>query len=412
MMLQKLRRKFILINMLLVTAVLLIVFGTLCTVTWQRQQSQAEESLRRAVERAADPFHKENIGKPPSGPAVTRPVICVTVDAAGTVLARDTDKNGAEMEEELLNQAITQVLAADKENGVLSALGLRYWRQDRGDEIFIALTDRSGERQTMITLVAVSLLVGVGGEAAFFFISLFLSNWALRPVRRAWEQQRQFVADASHELKTPLTVILADTDILLAHPEDTIAGQAKWVRYIREESLGMKSLVDDMLFLAKGDAAGAPVLCERVQLSDVVLGGALPFESVAFERGVTLDVDVTPDLVLTGDEGQLRRLVRILLDNACKYAGDGGKVTLTLTREGDKARLTVRNTGAPIPPEHLPHVFERFYRADSSRSREQGGYGLGLAIAHSIVERHRGRITVTSREGEDTVFQVWLPLKG
>ena len=181
--------------------------------------------------------------------------------------------------------------------------------------------------------------------------------------------------------------------------------------YIGDEARRMKGLVDDMLFLAKADAAREPLPALPLSLSDAVWSCLLPFESVAYEQGITLCSDVAPDIQVTGDEGQLKQLVRILLDNACKYAGEKGVVTLTLEREGDKARLMVNNTGAPIPPEHLPRLFERFYRADPSRSRDQGGYGLGLAIAHSITGRHRGRITVDSQEKTGTTFTVWLPLK-
>lgn len=171
----------------------------------------------------------------------------------------------------------------------------------------------------------------------------------------------------------------------------------------------MKGLVEDLLFLAKSDAARQEFQAAQVDLSELVQGCLLPFEPVAFEAGVRLDAQVDPDLMLTGDEAQLRRLVRILLDNGVKYAGAEGAVSLTLTRQQDKLRLTVRNTGTPIPPEHLPHLFERFYRADAARNRAQGGYGLGLAIAKAIVEHHRGRITVSSSAESGTVFTVLLP---
>ncbi|WP_363315573.1 sensor histidine kinase [uncultured Flavonifractor sp.] len=245
--------------------------------------------------------------------------------------------------------------------------------------------------------------------ATRFFVGLFLSSLALRPAERAWKQQRQFVADASHELKTPLTVILANTGIVLAHPEDTVAAQSKWLEYTQEEARQMKGLVEDLLFLAKSDATGQPFHPAEADLSELVQGCLLPFEPVAFEAGVALEARVEPALTLTGDEGQLRRLVRILLDNAIKYAGPQGTVTLELARQQDKLRLSVRNTGAPIPPEHLPHLFERFYRADAARDRSQGGYGLGLAIAKAIVEHHRGTITVSSRAETGTVFTVLLP---
>jgi signal transduction histidine kinase len=244
----------------------------------------------------------------------------------------------------------------------------------------------------------------------FFLVSLFLARWALKPTEESWKRQQQFVADASHELKTPLTVLLADADILLAHPQDTIESQRKWVEYIQDEAHRMKELVEDMLFLARGDAAAKTQLeALPVGLSDLCWNCLLSFEPVAFEQGVDLASDVAPGVTVSGDGGQLRRLVAILLDNACKYCPHGGKVTLTLAKNGDRAALTVHNTGPAIPAEALPHLFERFYRVDAARGRSTGGYGLGLSIAASIAQRHRGKISVTSSEEAGTAFTVTLP---
>ena len=196
---------------------------------------------------------------------------------------------------------------------------------------------------------------------------------------------------------------------ILSHPEDTVAAQSKWLEYTHDEAEQMKELVDDLLFLAKSDAARQPAARAETAMSEVALGCLLPFESVAFEAGVALKHRITPGLSLRGDEGQLRRLVMILLDNAVKYAGPGGTVTFTLERHQERLRLAVHNTGEPIPPEHLPHLFERFYRADAARNRSGGGYGLGLAIARSIVEGHHGRLTVTSTAAAGTTFTALLP---
>ena len=172
----------------------------------------------------------------------------------------------------------------------------------------------------------------------------------------------------------------------------------------------MKTLVEDLLFLAKNEGGRLPA-AQRVPFSDLVEGCLLRFESVAFEQGVELTGQVSPGLSLTGDRDSLERLVMILLDNAVKYAGAGGQAALSLSLRGERILLTVRNTGAPIPPEHLPHLFERFYRADSSRSREQGGYGLGLAIAQAVVSAHRGTISVASDNVQGTVFSVSFPIR-
>lgn len=171
----------------------------------------------------------------------------------------------------------------------------------------------------------------------------------------------------------------------------------------------MKGLVQDLLFLARGDAGEREWPRGTLCLSEVCEGCVLSFEPVAFEAGLTLESEIAPGVSVTGNGEQLRRLCAILLDNACKYCGAGGAVTLTLAA-GNRAELTVHNTGEPIPPEAQAHLFERFYRADAARSREAGGYGLGLSIAASIVEGHRGKISVHSAPGEGTAFTATLPL--
>ena len=297
---------------------------------------------------------------------------------------------------EVAQQAAQAALEDGRRDGTVSSL--RYLREDaEGGAVRLAFADRTWERENLLALLRTCLLVGLLGLACFFVISLLLSTLALRPAERSWQQQKQFVADASHELKTPLTVILANAGILLAHSGDMADGQRKWVEYIQAEAQRMKSLVEDLLFLARSDDRRSPLRLQTVSFSDLAWEALLPFESVAFEAGVALDSQITPDLELLGDPEQLRRLVAILVDNR---------------PQGDEAVLSVHNTGEPIPPEHLPRLFERFYRTDSDRARSQGGYGLGLSIAKSIVDGHRGRISVSSSAISGTLFTVRLPLPG
>lgn len=408
-MITKLRKKFILINMSLVLLVMLIVFGVLGYSTISQVRTDTENALAMAASLNTG----DSSPKPKIGPGGHResfsmvPVFTVTVDVSGTVTG--TDQARAEVEESVIEDAVKEALSSSATEGTISSLGLRYLKTDLRDGMRITFADTSSERAAIMRWLVNSLLVGLGGLAAFFLISFFLSRWALEPVEAAWERQRQFVADASHELKTPLTVILANTGILLHHREETVAQQAKWVEYTRDEAERMKKLVDELLFLAKSDAARSIHAFLPVNFSDVVWNNVLPFESVAFECHVTLESKIAQDICLTGDEGQLKQLVAILMDNACKYAGEGGRVTVTLEKVQDRARLSVHNTGEPIPPDQLPRVFERFYRADSARAG--GGYGLGLAIAKSIAEAHRGRITAESTKEAGTTFTVTLPMK-
>lgn len=409
-MIRKLRRKFVLTNMLLVALVLLMVFAALVASNYQRLANQSRTALRAALlwsDEGPDRFEFA-AGPPEEASRVFMvPVFTVTLDENGEA-AEVMGGGNVSVSSETVERAVA---LAQGEEGVIPELDLRYLRETGPDgETRIAFADRGWERSTLWSMVGSFLLVGALALGAFFLISLLLSGLALRPAERAWEQQRRFVADASHELKTPLTVILTNTGILLRHPEQTVAQQRKWVEYIREEAQRMRELVEDLLFLARHDAGRDQAPAQTVDLAELLWSALLPFEPVAFEQGVTLESGIQSGVTVRGRSEELRRLAAILLDNAVKYAGPQGQVRVALAR-GEKggACLTVRNTGPAIPPEHLEHLFERFYRADNSRARSSGGYGLGLAIAKSIVDSHRGTITVQSREEEGTCFTVRLP---
>lgn len=417
-MIKRLRKKFILTNMLLVALVLIIVFGALVGYNYQRLVRQSEEAMRTALKWSDDApppvfqfgaSHEEEMEEQGEERRFTMvPVFVVLLDEDGGP-AQVTGGNNVEVSDQVVAQAVA---AATEESGAISGLNLRYLQDtDREGNSRIAFADMGWETDSLWPLIRSSLLVGALALGGFFVISLMLSGLALKPAEEAWEQQRRFVADASHELKTPLTVILTNTGILLAHSGDTIAQQQKWVEYIGDEAQRMRALVEDLLFLAKSDAGKetAPVTAP-VDVSELTWSALLPFEPVAFEQGVEMESDIADQLTVQGNADQLRRLVAILLDNAVKYAGNGGRVKLVLSRpERGGVCLTVHNTGPAIPPEHLPHLFERFYRADDSRARTSGGYGLGLAIAKRIVDGHGGSIAVSSGEDAGTDFTVRLP---
>ena len=226
------------------------------------------------------------------------------------------------------------------------------------------------------------------------------------------EQQRRFVSDASHELKTPLAVILANTQIL----ERTQLGEdaARWVHSTGEEATHMKELVEDLLTLARADEASdgsadgiaAP---QETDLTELVSGCCLEFDAVAYERGCSIEPVLSPSVVARARADDYGRVVRTLLDNATKYADRGSVVRVTLSQAGRRARLTVTNHGEVIAPDKLDHLFDRFYRTDDARERRgEGGFGLGLAIAKSLVESQGGTITAASSERDGTTFTVLL----
>lgn len=417
-MIKRLRQKFIATNMLLVSLVLLAVFSVQAFNAYHRVQGQILQTQNMVLRWISQEFpfgfefgrpHHDKTA-PPEDSFPTVPVFAVEIDSSGAVISL-REGPGATVTREAAQELVTAALDRGGEQGYLPGESLSYLHHIENERQFFAFADNRMIFSSLRDQLLTSLLIFVLSLSGFYLISRLLAKLSLRPVEQAWEQQRQFVADASHELKTPITVILANTDIIRAHPDASVREQAKWVDYIQDEAVRMKSLVDDLLFLAKSDAARLPSTAAQVQLDQVVTGSLLPFESVAFEAKVTLREEITPDITLQGDEIQLRRLVVILLDNAVKYAGEQGVVTLRLDRIQEKPRLTVHNTGPAISQDHLPHLFERFYRSDPSRDRAQGGYGLGLSIAKSIVESHGGKISVTSTPAAGTTFTVVFPKK-
>lgn len=417
-MIQKLHHKFIATNMLLVSLILLAVFSIQTCSVSQRALERVEQAQNMALRWITKEFpygfefgrgHPMD-GQPPDRGFPSVPVFAVEVDSQGQVVAL-REGPGSSVTQETAQELAQTALSQGRDRGALSGLSLRYLSHWENGRQFLAFADDQIVAASLRDQLLSSLFICALALAGFYLISRFLARLSLGPTEQAWERQRQFVADASHELKTPITVILANTGVLLSHPDDRVADQAKWIDYIQDEAVRMKGLVDDLLFLAKSDAARLPSHPGTVKLDQLVTGTLLSFEPVAFEAGVVLQDQVDPDIAVQGDEAQLRRLVVILLDNAVKYAGQGGTVTLRLDRLQDRPRLTVHNTGPAIPPEHLPHLFERFYRVDAARDRSQGGYGLGLAIAKSIAEGHRGKLSVASTSEEGTAFTVLFPKK-
>jgi heavy metal sensor kinase len=234
-------------------------------------------------------------------------------------------------------------------------------------------------------------------------------NAMLDRLERAFARQRQFTADASHELRTPLSVIEAEATLALRR-ERAAEDYQKALETIAEEAAGMNRLIDQLLSLARSDEGKGRLVREPVDLSELASEVVAGMNPLAEERRVSLEWERAEGVVVDGDRTQLRRLIANLVDNGIRYTEAGGRVTVSVTRDGRRARLTVRDTGIGIPPEHLPHVFERFYRVHRARSREDGGTGLGLALCKAIADAHYGTIDVESQVGVGTTFVVWLPL--
>lgn len=288
-------------------------------------------------------------------------------------------------------------------------ISVRYVKAVEGSKVKIAFNNLGASSGNLVVFAVSVLGVLTLGIIVYFLFSLFLARIALRPVEDSWKKQKQFVADASHELKTPLSVILANTDILASHKEETVESQMKWVENTRAEAVRMAELVNQLLFLAKNDD-GLKVQMQDVNFSNCVEGIVLGYDAVFYEKQHKFSYEVTPDVWVMGNEGQLKQLVTILLDNANKYSKGEGNITLRLQNNGKHCTLTVANDSEQLSEEQLSHLFDRFYTVDNSRNKNNGGNGLGLNIAQVICQTHNGSIRVSCENGR-TAFDVTLPLK-
>ena len=361
-------------------------------------------SLDRALElRADEPAETAGLGME------HLPVLWVDVSANGVVLG--SNQSQLSMDSGELSEALQDALSSSEDSGRLDSYHLTWRTVATQSGWRVAIADTSSIDAARTAQMLGDLRLAAGGLILLLAIALALSRWALKPVELAWRQQHQFVADASHELKTPLAVILANTQILRKDEGTMPDDSRRWVESTAEEAERMKGLVEGLLELARTEeGAGSARRNVDVDLSSTVEGEALQFDAVAFERGCTISADVAEGLHVSGDPEQLERLVKTLVDNACKYAREGTEVSVVLRRQGQQAELGVTNQGTPIDAADLPHVFDRFWRSDRARARSTGGYGLGLAIAKGIVESHGGKISVTSDETAGTRFCVRLPL--
>jgi signal transduction histidine kinase len=449
LMLAKLRRRFILITMGLVGLILLIVLAASVISSYQTTASGIERALYQSVSQGPNDEQRLWIGGQESGsllelllrlfgqsPEGTSPrqgehfipVYIAILDPSSSTLLGD---NSAfiRIDPSLANAAIDAVMgklpqrelvAGENRSGLLLDLRLFYRAEVLGSGgVAFAFADASKLLDDTLLMVGVSALIWLGAMLALFFISLLLSRIVTRPVAEAWERQRRFVADASHELKTPLTVILANNSLLTAHPDKTVAEQAQWIQSTQSEAQRMDNLVRDLLLLAQTDEGkkrpkSSMTDLPPVNLSALLDHSLLQFEAVFFERNVDLTSEIAANVTVRGDAEQLGRLVQILLDNASKYAAvptAGTRATVHVgLREGQgngvHALLEITNSGDPIAPEALPHLFERFFRADAAHSNTEGA-GLGLSLAQAIATAHHGSITVASTP-TNTTFTVTL----
>ena len=467
-MIRKLRVRFVSIMMLIVCTMLIIIFGLVVHMTHSRIQEDSLRMMENAVYAPMGTLSDRNPKRKDENKKmnILLPFFRVLIDADGKIVDMDGDYYDLTQEgsEAVLEELVRAATDSTEKIGDLRDYNLRYYRSDArkwsygktadrnpvpetaptaeatsssagedapadsagGAEVhtpdrpaeaapastdgqIIIFMDVSSEIATMQNLYRTCVIIGLGSFACFLVISIFFARWAVRPVEEAWAQQRQFVSDASHELKTPLTVILTDAEMLKS-PRFDEAHKAQFVDNILTMSNQMRGLVESLLQLARVDnGAIQKMSLQHIDLSGLVSDELLTFDALFFEKGLTLAEDIADGITVHGSAQHLKQVVEILLDNAQKYAAPHGTVQVTLQKSGaHHCLLSVADPGDAISPEDLKKIFQRFYRIDEARAMNHS-YGLGLSIAENVVKNHKGRIWAESAEGINT-FRVELPM--
>jgi len=439
-MFKKIRNRILFLNMVMVSSVVIVAFAAIFAATYIRENNENQEKLLRG-----SPSQQTMVFDNPfirGGAFYTRPwvrggiipnlTMRISPDTGLSFsLFVDSQNNVVEvysmmdLQSETYTRLAAQAMEADNKDTI--TLEGRTW-QYRVSPITIVFSEASESFRTSVDVankyshvqfldvtdsyrMIQSLALTLSGLTVvlltvFFLISRHFANRAIRPMEEAWEKQSRFIADASHELKTPLSVINANCGVLYTSKEESVESQLKWVDSIMRASGRMTGLVNSLLSLAGLGEARLALQSVLFDLSGEVTEAAAEIEAAAFEKGLAIHRDIEPGVIIESDREQVRKILAILFDNAVKYTGSGGEVTVLLTKEKRHIICSISNSGDGIPPEELPRLFDRFYRGDPARSSEVSGYGLGLAIAKSIVEQLGADLLAESVPGGYTVFRL------
>jgi signal transduction histidine kinase len=433
-MFQKLRNKFLILNISIITLVMLAAFTMIYLTTYANTQAENRSKLDAGMIVRGAAVISEIPDTEQSPPIVVGERVAihrispddsrsfsVTVDEDGGILMINSF---FEMPDEAYKQAAELAWNQKKDysviridgndwmysiksisgNTIIYKDGRQYITSGAVTQYNLTFLDVTDSNRALLSLLTTFLIAGFIMLFVIAAISFFFAGRAIKPIAETWEKQKQFITDASHELKTPLTIIKSNYGVLLESKDETIESQMKWFERIKAGTDRMTTLINDLLSLAAMENMKQGVMNEAFDISKTVTEAFQSMEAAAVSRGIRLSSSIQPNLTVNGDSGQIAQVVTILLDNAIKYTNDSGWIDVSMTKSKRHIICKVKNSGEGISDEDLSKVFDRFYRADQSRSSESGGYGLGLPIAKAIIEQSGGKLTAQSVPGEYTAF--------
>ena len=420
-MIKKLRIKLIFAAMISLLAVLLVIMSTISCLYYKKIVDDADETLDilsandgffpgmqdSSYMKMDEPLYREktlqrikNQNLPPELPFETRYFFAMVGDE-GEILSVNVGKIAA-IDADTAGEYAAEVWEDGSSRGF--ANNYRYLVSDTGDDTLILFLDCSRSLDSFRTLLISSIAVSITGSALVLLLLILLSGRIVKPFSENYEKQKRFITDAGHELKTPLTIIDADAEILAMD-----LGENEWLNDIQGQTRRLSELTNSLILLSRMEEAQSGIQILEFSISDAAEETIQGFQALAKAQDKSLNVVVEPMVSFNGDEKSIRKLISILMDNAVKYTPTDGKIVFTLKHQKNQINISVYNTTEHITKEQTQHLFDRFYRADQSRNSDTGGYGLGLSIAQAIVNSHKGKITASTQDERSLLINVTLP---
>ena len=397
----RLKIKFLFYNMAIVTAVIGVTFFAAAAVVKSRSYRETDQILSQIAEGAGSRIIFDGASQ------VRVPHFSVIVTADGAMLLQEGNYNSFP-DQAFLDEVILLGMDGRGETGFLPEYSLKYFREARPEGVFLAFADTSYSETMMESVWQYGAAACVGIWLLFFVLSWFFAGWAVRPLEKAMTAQKEFVANASHELKTPLTILAANTELLSGHISGRDEESDKWLENMKQECQEMRKLVESLLTLARSDAGtGKKKAFSRFDFGELLMEELLTFEPVFYQAGRMLsyeDLEESRKFFVNGNREELKQLLQVLLDNAVRYSTPQSATTVSMEETGRGGFcLQVKSHGTPIPKEQREAVFERFYRGDTSRA-SGFGCGLGLSIAKEIAREHKAVLGLTCEDGANCFY--------
>lgn len=407
-MIRELKTKFVFLAMVALFLLLAVIITGMNIINYNSVVAAADDTLELLSQNKGAFPDFDGLQKPlPYHMTIETPYetryFSVLLTDTGDVIQTDTSRIKAIDAESAVSYATAALQSSHEKDFIENYRFVRYTEELSTRIIFL---DCGRRLNSFYSFLVSSICMAVIGYIAFFAVILFFSGKILKPVTESYEKQKRFITDAGHEIKTPLAIIKANAEVL-----EMEYGESEWLEGIQAQIQRLSTLTADLVYLSRMEETDNTIPMIEFPFSDVVLETALSFQAVAQTQDKTFLCNIPPMLSYVGNEMAIRQLVNILMDNALKYSPEQGTVSLTVQKQGRQLRLIVFNTTRePVSKENLDHLFDRFYRGDSSRSSKTGGYGIGLSVAKAIATTHNAKINAYTKDGQSLEISVHFPL--